>query len=171
VNITARAWALDILAALHRGVPGRQAKLMAATGAGRSAFAESLRHLQDLDLLTRNPGHGHPLRPEYMLTEQGRALAAAAGAIRAAPNADHALLRRAWTVPVLAVTSVHRTFTDIRRQLPQVTDRALSQSLKQLQAVNWLARDVAHDIRPPRARYQAVGPGRVISQAAQLIRP
>ncbi|MGB7270169.1 MAG: transcriptional regulator, partial [Albidovulum sp.] len=45
VNITSRAWALPILSNLHEGVAGRQAPLLAATGASRTAFSQSLDHL------------------------------------------------------------------------------------------------------------------------------
>ena len=76
VKITARAWSLSILALMHQGVPGRQAALLTRTGAGRTAFAQSLTHLIDLGLLARTSGHGHPLRPEYELTEKGKPAAA-----------------------------------------------------------------------------------------------
>ncbi|MEO1249692.1 MAG: transcriptional regulator, partial [Pseudomonadota bacterium] len=104
VKLTAKAWSLTILQSLKTGVPGRQAPLLAASGAGRTAFSQSLAHLIDLALLERNPGHGHPLRPEFRLTALGRQAAGLAAAIfDAAPTpADRALLRRRWTVPIMA---------------------------------------------------------------------
>ena len=69
VNVCSKAWALPILAAMGDGVPGRQAALLNATGAGRSSFASSVTHLIDLGLVRRRGGHGHPLRPEFELTE------------------------------------------------------------------------------------------------------
>ncbi len=110
VKITSRAWCLSILDALHQGgTPARQAPLLAATGASRTAFAQSLAHLVDLGVLERNPGHGHPLRPEYRLTATGKEAAVMAARIMDAKvnDAGLALLRRSWTVPVLTICT-HR---------------------------------------------------------------
>ena len=168
VKITARAWCLPILAAFHQGVPGRQAALLAVTGAGRTALAQSLAHLTDCGLIERNPGHGHPLRPEFRLTDAGLIAAAAADRILKASPAipTHPLLRRSWTVPVLASSAASVQFSQIKSRLKPITDRALSQTLKALQNQNWLRRDVRADVYPPRAAYQAIGAGARIAQAA-----
>tara|TARA_R110002094_G_scaffold192546_8_gene166653 strand:+ start:2674 stop:3210 length:537 start_codon:yes stop_codon:yes gene_type:complete len=167
VKVTARAWSLDILALLHKGVPGRQAALLGATGAGRTAFAQSLKHLTELGLLIRNPGHGHPLRPEYVLTEKGRAMAGVASRIRAfdIDKSADALLRRSWTVPVLALSGRPVHYSRIKGGLGQITDRALSRSLKDLQALNWITRDIENASYPPRPLYQAANMGARISRA------
>lgn len=168
VKVTSRAWSLDILALMHRGTPGRQAALLSASGAGRTAFAQSLGHLVELGLLERNPGHGHPLRPEYRLTKEGLEAARIADRIeRAVPRqSGRDLLRRAWTVPVLAVSREPRYFSEIKKDLVSITDRALSQSLKRLQAQQWLLREIDPGIRPPRPLYQAASIGARIGQAA-----
>ena len=172
VKVTSRAWSLNILALMHAGTPGRQAPLLAASGAGRTAFAQSLGHLIDLGLVERNPGHGHPLRPEYRLTPKGAEVAAVADRIaKAVPRpSERDLLRRAWTVPVLAVSQQPRCFSDIKNRLPAITDRALSQSLKLLQGRRWLERRVDPVIRPPRPLYQAANAGVLISRAVQASR-
>ena len=51
VNISSRAWAVPILSSLHSGIAGRQAPLLAATGASRTAFAQSMEHLIKIGLL------------------------------------------------------------------------------------------------------------------------
>ncbi len=170
VKISARAWAMPILALLHRGTPGRQASLLAATGAGRTAFTPSLHHLIDLGLLERNPGHGHPLRPEYRLTPDGHTAAAMAHRLDTAlPGAAQTpLLRRAWTLPILAVSRQPRHFSDIKSALGPITDRALSQSLRQLQGAQWITRAVDPAATPLRARYGATGTGLRISKAIDL---
>ncbi len=170
VKLTSRAWSLKILALMHEGVPGRQAPLIAASGAGRTAFAHSLRHLEELGLLERNPGHGHPLRPEFRLTEKGQALAPIAHQIEAAVR-DHAgaiLLRKMWTVPLLAVTGRPKLFSQIKRDLVPITDRALSNSLRELHGHKWIERSVDAGLRPPRPYYRVINEGVQISHAIDL---
>lgn len=167
VKLTSRAWALPILAALQSGTPGRQAPLVTATGAGRTAFAHSIDHLIDLGLVERNPGHGHPLRPEFRLTAAGKGHAATAARVKEALNgpADWDLLRRAWTLPVLAVTGTPQHFSDIRAALPSITDRALSQALQLLHKRRWLRRRIAPSVRPPRPLYCAANTGALVRDA------
>ena len=156
---------MPILSSLHSGVAGRQAPLLAATGAGRTAFAQSMDHLIELGLLERNPGYGHPLRPEFRLTNLGKTAAAIAKGIHdVSQEEDWPLLRRSWTLPVL--TSLHKPshFTDIKRHLPTITDRALSQSLKSMEARSWVSRSVDGAARPPKPIYIAVNTGNLISQ-------
>jgi DNA-binding HxlR family transcriptional regulator len=165
VNITSRAWALPILSNLHAGIAGRQAPLVAATGASRTAFAQSMDHLITMGLVERNPGYGHPLRPEFRLTPLGITAAAIANKIQnVSADEDQGLLRRSWTLPVLTSLYSPSHFNDIKRKLPTITDRALSQSLKSMEVKNWVCRSVDETARPPRSIYQAVNAGEVISK-------
>lgn len=164
VNITSRAWAVPILAALHEGVPGRQAPLLTATGAGRTAFAQSLTHLIDLRLLERNPGHGHPLRPEFRLTTPGKIGAEISHQIMTLAGEENSnLLRKSWTLPILAILHEPHHFNDIQRALAPITDRALSQALKAMEDRDWVKREVDLDTRPPRPIYDAANLGAKIS--------
>lgn len=164
VNTTSRAWAIPILAHLHAGVAGRQAPLLAATGASRTAFAQSMDHLISIGLLERNPGYGHPLRPEFRLTKPGLAAAAIANRIQSVTaEEDQDLLRRSWTLPVLTALHGPRRFNDIKRNLRTITDRALSQSLKTMEVRDWVQRNVDEAARPPRTIYRAVNTGELIS--------
>ncbi len=165
VNITSRAWALAILSNLHAGIPGRQAALLSATGASRTAFAQSLDHLIKMGLLERNPGYGHPLRPEFRLTQFGITAAAIASKIQdVSTDEDQDLLRRSWTLPVLTSLHTPSQFNEIKRKLQTITDRALSQSLKSMEVRNWVCRSVDGSARPPRSIYRAVNAGDVISK-------
>ena len=164
VNITSRAWSVPILAALHAGVAGRQAPLITATGAGRTAFAQSMTHLIEMGLLERNPGHGHPLRPEFRLTTPGKIGAEISHQIwTLAGEENRDLLRKSWTLPVLAIVHTPHHFNDIQRALAPITDRALSQALKALEERNWVHREVDPEARPPRPIYSAASAGAEIS--------
>lgn len=172
VKLTSKAWALPILAQMDAGVPGRQAALQTATGASRTAFGQSLAHLQQMKLVEKTSGHGHPLRPEYRLTPQGAALTKPAFSILeltdGTPQAF--LIRRMWVLPLLATTQVPQTFTALATALYPITDRALSQALQRLQTEGWMDRDVDIAARPPRATYQAKNTGCVIgAQARELL--
>lgn len=165
VNITSRTWAIPILSSLHEGVAGRQAPLLTATGASRTAFAQSVDHLIEIGLLERNPGYGHPLRPEFRLTPEGKKAAALANRIQlAAENEDQTLLRRSWTIPILTSLQRPRHFNEIKRDLTTITDRALSQSLKAMETRHWVRRSVDDAARPPRSLYETINFGSKISQ-------
>lgn len=170
VNLTSKAWSLKILALMDAGVPGRQAPLLAKTRATRSAFAASLEHLVQLGLIERNPGHGHPLRPEFRLTARGVAAAAMAARIMdAVPDDDSfSIIKRSWTVPVLAVTGTPQRFSMIKSRLGSVTDRALTLSLGTLEEKAWLRREIDVSQRSPFPIYLAANIGRDITQAIGL---
>ncbi|UUV04871.1 winged helix-turn-helix transcriptional regulator [Ruegeria sp. YS9] len=170
VKLTSRAWSLKILALLHAKVPGRQAPLLAATDASRTAFAASLSHLIELGMIERNPGHGHPLRPEFRLTPFGtQAATVASKIINTARSEDEIkLLRKSWTVPVLALAGTPHRFSAIKSGLAVITDRALSSSLHQLEAQNWIRRDIYTAERMPFPTYQAVNTGMAINRAVGL---
>ncbi len=170
VKLTSKAWSLKILALLHTGIPGRQAPLMAATNASRSSFAASLEHLVNLGLLERNPGHGHPLRPEFRLTPLGVTAAGMAHRIiDATPDeAAFAVIRRSWAVPILAMTEMPQRFSIIKSGLNTITDRALSKSLCLLEEQDWLRRDIDLSRRSPFPTYRAVNTGKKINHAIGL---
>lgn len=172
VKLTSRAWSLPILAAFDQGVAGRQAPLLAATGAGRTAFAASLERLIELGLVERNPGHGHPLRPEFRLTPAGEGAAASASRILRASQDTQGLvlLRRTWTLPILALTEQPRRFSALRSDLGTITDRALSTSLQRLEDRSWVQRDIDLSGRAPFPTYRAVNHGMNIHHAIGLDR-
>ena len=163
VNLTSRAWAVPILSQLHLGIAGRQAPLLAATGASRTAFAQSVSHLISLSLLERNPGHAHPLRPEFRLTPLGIKAAALANKIQGVTTkADQETLRLSWTLPVLTTLYHAQHFNQIKCHLNPVSDRALSKMLILLGDKNWVRRSVDDTARPPRSQYRVVNKGRNI---------
>src|SRR5262245_47973361 len=70
-----RRWSVPILAELHRGDshPGgsKFITLLNRLRISRDSLTATLGHLMHHDLVMRNPGYGHPMRPEYLLAEAG----------------------------------------------------------------------------------------------------
>ena len=60
--------------------------------------------LVELGWISKHGGHGHPLRPEYLITEEGALLAKAATSLQSALDRSEwsDLLLRKWSLPVLA---------------------------------------------------------------------
>jgi len=120
-------------------------------------------HLISLSLLERNPGHGHPLRPEFRLTPLGIKAAALANKIQGVTTkADQETLRLSWTLPVLTTLYHAQHFNQIKCHLNPVSDRALSKMLILLGDKNWVRRSVDDTARPPRSQYRVVNKGRNI---------
>jgi DNA-binding HxlR family transcriptional regulator len=161
-----RRWALPILAELHRREGAKFVTLTHALDASPTAVRQSLDHLLETGLVRRNPGHGHPLRPEYILTRSGDRLAPACAAV------DSTLIRlglrdvglRRWSLPIVRVVGEESParFGQIARGLVDITDRALSLTLRELTSAAVIDRTV-HDGSPPAALYRLGTPGRTLA--------
>ena len=100
------------------------------------SLTRNLQHLMDAELVERNPGYGHPLRPEYILTARGKALAPRCEklvqVVARLGVAD--TVYRKWSVPLLVqIRSGNGRFSRLRDDLG-VNPRALTQSLHRLRA-------------------------------------
>jgi DNA-binding HxlR family transcriptional regulator len=149
-------WAAPILAELHRERGSRFVVLSQRLGLSRESLRRTLAALLDRGLVARNPGYGHPLRPEYVLTSDGARLAPACGELLAALRGhglDDVALKK-WSMPVLyaLATGAHR-FSELRALLPGITPRALALALKDLDAAGLVERRVTDDY-PPAAVYE-----------------
>ena len=68
-------WSVPILAELHRQRGSRFVTLARTLGMSRESLRRTLAALIESGLVGRNPGYGHPLRPEYVLTTRGDRIA------------------------------------------------------------------------------------------------
>lgn len=149
-------WMIALLAEFDRRGGARFVELMHALGAPRDSLARTLEAAVEAGWLARNPGHGHPLRPEYIMTEPGRAIASfsrkIADSLKAAGLSPIALSR--WGLPVLrALSEGSDRFNLLVRGLAPATPRALSQALKDLAANDLVAREIEAGF-PPTSRYR-----------------
>jgi len=161
IGLCHRRWSLPILAELQREVrPGggggaKFVTLANRLGLSRETLRDTLDDLIDHDYLMRNPGVGHPMRPEYMLTEGGHDMAPHAARImlrlRAGGLEDVGL--RKWSLPALyAIGRGVSRFGHLKAALPGVTARALTLVLKDLEAAGLVRRTVT-DSYPPAVAY------------------
>lgn len=164
VNLCARTWSLTALSLMANGVSPRISPLAASANCGRTAMGASVEHLVALGLLERNPGHGHPLRPEFRLTADGEFMADWAAALTGMmkSDVDKALLRSKWSLPLINCLPEEKRYSDLRRELVPVTDRALSNCLKQLTNNSWVNRTVENNLSPPTVIYGTTRRGRKV---------
>ena len=168
-TISRHRWALPILAQL--GVTGgsRFVPLAHQLGLSRDALRQTLDALIAAKLVTRNPGYGHPTRPEYVLTEKGRRIAPICASLlqemRRRDIEDVAL--RKWSMPILAALSTESRYGELRRAVG-ATSRALTLALKDLVARGLVERHV-HTGFPPSTTYRLAPKSRALRrQVARL---
>ena len=140
------------------GTPGtRVIVLLNRLQVSRNALKAALEALADLGLIERNPGYGHPLRPEYRLTGEGLKVAPAAASYTAG-MADRPSGRLKWSAPILRGLLTLDRFNALGQALG-ITPRAMTQTLKSLESDDLITRSI-DDGYPPRSRYGLTRPGR-----------
>lgn len=151
--------------AAHKGA--RFVELLNRLAISRDSLTRSLQGATDMGWVQRNPGHGHPLRPEYILTEQGQRLAIYAAKIETAQRRigiDPTSLTR-WSLPIVRTIAEGRErFNDIARALPDSSPRALSQGLQVLAKQALVKRQLV-DAFPPGSIYALTKVGIVLGDA------
>jgi DNA-binding HxlR family transcriptional regulator len=162
VGLFHRRWSVPILAALDQGEGGRFVTLAATLEVNRESLRDTLDDLIRRGWVMRNPGHGHPLRPEYLLTDAGCGVAPTCAALlRTLDRAG--IVRpglRKWSMPVaMAVNWGAERFGSLRAMLPEATNRALALALKDMQAADVIDRRVV-DHYPPMPLYALTRRGR-----------
>ena len=166
-TLTAGRWLVPLLALVGAANGARFAEMLARLGLSRSALAASLAALQAAGWLGRNPGHGHPLRPEYVLTAKGAPIAAFALKVMAERERlglEPGQLPR-WSLPIVArLGGEPSRFSALRASLRPVTPRALSLTLKQMLSADLVDRTLEADF-PPIAIYGLTGRGERLAAA------
>jgi DNA-binding HxlR family transcriptional regulator len=162
-------WFVPLLG-LASGEDGvRFAALAARLGISRSMLTGVLDQLLRKGWLLRNPGHGHPLRPEYVLTGAGRPVGAWCQRVmaqRLALGLDRNALGR-WSLPVLGrLDRRWERFSWLETQLSPISPRSLSLTLKQLLDVRLVERRL-EDSFPPRPLYGLTGRGQRLARAME----
>ena len=166
-----RRWAVPVLAELHRGRGAKFVTLVSRLGISRDVARQTLDALVEHHWVKRNPGYGHPMRPEYLLTARGAKLAPACarllGTLRRL-GLERVGLRK-WTLPVvLAIRGSGTRFNELKGVLPGITARALTLALKSLEEASLVERSIA-DGHPPYSTYRLTRRGRNLAPAVERL--
>lgn len=170
IDLCHHRWGIPILAELQRSAGGAKfIAIQSALGLSRDALSRTLGGLMDLDLVLRNPGYGHPMRPEYLLSPSGEDAGPASlilwGAIKG--ERMEATAGRKWSLPVLwALSRGAERFSSAQRSLYTITPRALTLALRDLETEECVVREVT-DERPPGVRYSLTDRGRRIADLTE----
>ena len=165
--LTANRWAMPVMALLAREKGSRFAVIAARFGLSSHSLTRCLQHLREAGWVIPNPGHGHPLRPEYVLTALGEAIGGACARIMeararlglAAPDVPR------WGLPIVAGMGPGWTrFGELQTRLSPVTPRALSQTLQSMIGQDLVKRRL-EDRFPPVPLYGLTGRGRDLAGA------
>jgi len=163
--LEANRWAIPVLALLSREQGSRFAVIAHAFNLSHNSLARCLATLREQGWITPNPGHGHPLRPEYLLSEAGRPVGALCERIEAARTrlklATGDLPR--WSLPLVAGLGPDwARFGEIQARLAPVTPRALSTTLKAVIDEALVQRRL-EDRYPPLPLYALTGKGQELA--------
>lgn len=163
ISLFHHRWTVPILAELQRRSGVKFVYLVRGMGISRDSARRTLDALIKKGLVRRNPGYGHPMRPEYILTARGARIAPWCARLMAAfrrLDIEEVALRK-WTMPVLASlvpAGSGRRFSEIQSALPGLTPRALALALKDAAEAGLLERRVIGEY-PPTALYRLTARG------------
>jgi DNA-binding HxlR family transcriptional regulator len=166
-------WAIPVMAELHRRKGAKFVTLERSLRVSPDSLRRTLEGLVERGLVERNPGYGHPMRPEWILTRAGRSLgppcAAVGRGVRRLGIGGAA--GRKWTLPVLlALRPGEARFSELERALPAVTARALTRTLRDMEAAGMVRREVLPS-RPPTVTYSVEPRARGILPALANLAP
>lgn len=163
-------WAIPVLALLSRESGSRFAVIERRFGLSRHSLTRTLAHLREQGWVMPNPGHGHPLRPEYVLTHAGTVIGAACVRIddaRTRLGLEAPDLSR-WTLPVAGGLGDDWTrFGCLQARLNPVTPRALSLTLQAMIGQDLVQRRL-EDRFPPVPLYGLTGRGEELAAAVAV---
>lgn len=171
IELVHHRWNIPIIAELRLHSGAKFITLVNSLGVSRASLSTSLQDLIDLGLVKRNPGHGHPMRPEYLLTQEGSEIGedclSLTRLVRRRKETDLAF--RKWTLPlVAAIGDDVRRFHEVRNALLGATPRAVILGLKAMLERRWAARTLIDDY-PPAAGYALLPKGqRILARISGL---
>lgn len=150
-------YGLPVLAELQHDQGCKFVTLMRRLEASDRAVRQALDHLIEVGWVMKNPGYGHPMRPEYILTEAGNKVGPDAFTVwqALAEWGEQEVAMERWPLQVLQSLCVStRRFAQIQRACEGISPRALTLALTKLEGSGLATRTLV-DGRPPSAEYSA----------------
>ncbi len=154
-----KRWNVRILALLHQNNGARFVVLKNGLSVNADSLTRNLNFLIQGGWVQRNPGYGHPLRPEYILTPLGKTVAPdCAKLVQAVVQLNAAdTVYRKWSVPLLvAVQDGVARFNGFREVL-DVTPRALTLALHQLNTSKLIQQQTVYSLTSSGSRIATLG--------------
>lgn len=149
-------WSIPILGEIFDRDGARFVTIMNRLGISRSVLSSTLVRLVGSGLIKHNPGHGHPLRPEYVLTPEGETIAPFCSELMKSAKKYKAkrLVQSRWSLLILfLLIEPGVRFSELKMKLAPITPRALSEELKLLSSEGYIKRIITDDY-PPATLYE-----------------
>ncbi len=162
-------WAIPILAELHGSGGCKFVTLVNRLGISRDSLRNTLRALIEAGWARRNPGYGHPLRPEYTPTASGARLGPWCAQVGQSLKAlrIESIGSRKWSLPIVYALAFGKIrFSQIRAIWADLTPRSLAMALKDLQEAGVVERLVSDDY-PPATYYKLTAKGKRLATSLQ----
>ena len=153
---------------MHNAGPGIRLVVVAnQLQVNRVSLRQSVDALMDQQLVRKNPGYGHPLRPEYILTAAGQRAAEACSKYVSTVGSSKVCYRKWSSLVLLTIHLGNQHFNDIRTDL-EITPRALTLALRSLEEER-LVKRVVEDGYPPRTSYRLFARAEKIARQTKAI--
>ena len=153
------------------GIGTRSVVLVNSLGISRATLGATLTALINAGLVIRNPGYGHPLRPEYVLTPTGKRVAPCCASFENLVDdlGVGTLAHHKWTAPLLfTISEGHTRFNLIEATPLGISPRALTITLRSLSEADLISRRVDPGY-PPTTSYQLSDSGARVANCVALL--
>jgi DNA-binding HxlR family transcriptional regulator len=161
IEILHHRWSLPLITEIYSDRGAKFLTLVNRLQISRDSLTRTLKSLVRQGWIIKNPGHGHPLRPEYILTSGGERIGPVCQSLveKIRESKLEKIALNKWSLPILtAICSGETRFSELKKSFSLVTPRALTQTLKALDSAG-LVKRVVKDSYPPSVEYFSTADG------------
>lgn len=149
-------WAIPIIAQIHKNNGAKYIFLHKSLQISKAVLSDTLPILIEAGYIQKNPGYGHPLRPEYIISPSGKLIANQCLDLYESLKKEglESLISSKWCLPlILVIAKDRKRFSEIKEDIKTLTSRSLSYTLKKLENEKIVIRTVIPD-HPPVTYYR-----------------